>query len=132
MPHIIVEYSANLEPVMDLDGMLAGLHRAARDCGVFPPAGVRTRAEPRDRYLIADGNPDHGFVHVTVRMGHGRADAVRQQLAQHLFDQLCSHLQPLYETRGLGISLDLQESDPRTSFKRINLADWTADTGADG
>lgn len=127
MPHIIVEYSQNLEPVMDLEGLLGTLHRAALDTGVFPLAGLRTRAEPRDRYLIADGNPDHGFVHVTARIGHGRSEAVRGEVSAHLFETLCRHLKPVADGRGLAISLDLQESDPATSHKLINVAQWLDD-----
>jgi len=41
-------------------------------------------AARRERCLIADGDPAHGFVHLMARIGQGRSEAIRQ--AQALFD----------------------------------------------
>ena len=42
MPHLIVEYSANLEPALDIRGLVEALHEAALETGVFPIGGIRT------------------------------------------------------------------------------------------
>ncbi|MYK28467.1 MAG: 5-carboxymethyl-2-hydroxymuconate isomerase, partial [Gammaproteobacteria bacterium] len=75
MPHLVVEYSANLESRLELEALMAKLRDVAVAGGVFPLAGIRVRAARRDRYLIADGDPAHGFVHVMARIGEGRAEA---------------------------------------------------------
>lgn len=123
MPHLIVEYSANLESRLRLDDLMAKLRDVAVAGGVFPLAGIRVRAACRDRYLIADGNPAHGFVHVMARIGKGRAQAVRQEQAQALFDALCAHLQPLLHDQdgGLALSLEMVEIDPVGSLKMNDL-----------
>ena len=121
MPHLIVEYSANLEAEIDLDGLMRGLRDVAAAGGVFPLPGIRVRAARRDHYLIADGDPEHGFVHVTARIGVGRDEATRRTQAQLLFDALCDHLAPVYERRGLGLSFEMVEIDPVGSLKRNNL-----------
>lgn len=121
MPHLIVEYSANLEDAMDLDGLMAKLRDGAVASGIFPLAGIRVRGERRDRYLVADGEPDNGFVHVTARIGQGRDTATRRRAAEALFEVLCSHMQPVFEVRGLGLSFELVEIDPETSRKKNNL-----------
>ena len=72
MPHIIVEYSANIEPEMALEGLLKSLHEAALASGIFPLGGLRTRAVARRDYVIADGDRENGFVHLNLRIGHGR------------------------------------------------------------
>ena len=86
-------------------------------------AGIRVRAARRDRYLIADGNPAHGFVHVMARIGEGRAEAVRRAQAQALFDALRAHLEPLRSDQvgGLALSLEMVEIDPVGSLKLNNL-----------
>ena len=123
VPHLIVEYSANLEPELDLGGLMAKLRDVAVAGGVFPLAGIRVRGARRDRYLIADGDPAHGFVHVTARIGKGRAEAVRREQAQALFDALCAHLEPILQNqdRGLALSLEMTEIDPVGSHKLNNL-----------
>ena len=54
MPHLIVEYSGNLEKQLDMPAILRVVHDAALATGVFPFGGIRTRGERRDLYLIAD------------------------------------------------------------------------------
>lgn len=124
MPHIVVEYSANLRPRVDLPGLLRTLHDAAIATGVFPFGGTRTRAVVRTDYLIADGHPDNAFVHVTLRIGHGRTLEVRQAAGQRVFDALCAALAPVQAVSPLAISFEVQEIDPVLNFKRNNLHDY--------
>ncbi|MYG13492.1 MAG: 5-carboxymethyl-2-hydroxymuconate Delta-isomerase [Gammaproteobacteria bacterium] len=123
MPHLVVEYSANLESRLELEALMAKLRDVAVAGGVFPLAGIRVRAARRDRYLIADGDPAHGFVHVMARIGEGRAEAVRRAQAQALFDALRAHLEPLRSDQvgGLALSLEMVEIDPVGSLKLNNL-----------
>lgn len=121
MPHLIVEYSANIEEDLRLPELLSSLRDCAVASGVFPLGGIRLRGERRDNYLIADGDPANAFVHLLARIGQGRELAVRQSVAQALFDVLCAHLDELYADRGLGISIEIQEIDAATSLKKNNL-----------
>ena len=118
MPHLIVEYSANLDEQLALDELLAKLHDVAAASGVFPLGGIRTRASRRDDYLIADGDPDNGFVHVVARIGEGRPLEVRQEVGQKLFDVVCAHTSELFAERGLSLSFEIQEIPSATSFKK--------------
>ena len=124
MPHIVVEYSANIRERIALDRLLERLHETAIGTGVFPLGGTRTRAAERAAYRIADGHPDNGFVHVTMRMGHGRDADTRMRAAQTVFDALCAHLAPLFDSAPLGISFEVQELDPVLNFKKNNLHEY--------
>ena len=126
MPHIVVEYSANLRDRVDLTALIDTLHAAALATGVFPPGGTRTRAAERIRYRIADGHPDNAFVHVAMTIGAGRDAATKQRAAQAVFDALVAHLAPVFAASPLGLSLELRESDPAPSFKHNNLHDYVA------
>ena len=130
MPHLIVEYSANIEEALKLPELLTRLRDCAVASGVFPLGGIRLRGARRDHYLIADGDPANAFVHLTARIGQGRTLEVRQSIAQALFDVLCSHLAELYAERGLGISVEIQEIDAATSLKKNNLHERLTDPGA--
>ncbi len=130
MPHLIVEYSANIEEALKLPELLTRLRDCAVASGVFPLGGIRLRGARRDHYLIADGDPANAFLHLTARIGQGRTLEVRQSIAQALFDVLCSHLAELYAERGLGISVEIQEIDAATSLKKNNLHERLADPGA--
>jgi 5-carboxymethyl-2-hydroxymuconate isomerase len=121
MPHIIVEYSGNLREQMNVSGLIDRVHEVALDTGVFPLGGLRTRASERSHYRIADGHPDNAFVHVVLRIGHGRDLATKQQAAQSVFDAVCAYLQPLFDRIPLGISFEVVEIDPVLNFKKNNL-----------
>ena len=71
MPHLIVEYSANLERDVDIPRLVGAIHAAALETGVFPVGGIRTRAARREIHQVADGHPDNGFIHVQARIGRG-------------------------------------------------------------
>jgi 5-carboxymethyl-2-hydroxymuconate isomerase len=124
VPHIIIECSANVRRLTDLDALVARVHATALETGVFPIGGLRTRVAERTTYRIADGDPANAFVHVTLRIGHGRDLATKQRAAAAIFETLCDALQPAFDAAPLGISLDVQEIDPELSFKKNNLHDY--------
>jgi 5-carboxymethyl-2-hydroxymuconate isomerase len=121
LPHLIVEYSANIEDRIALDALLDKLHTCALGTGVFPLGGLRVRAHRTDAYRIADLSPENGFVHVTALIGHGRPLDVQQRAAEQLFAALTDHLEPLYAKSPLAISLNVQEFHPVLNFKKNNL-----------
>jgi 5-carboxymethyl-2-hydroxymuconate isomerase len=126
MPHLIVEYSANLETALDIAALVKALHEAALETGVFPIGGIRTRAARRDVYRIADGHADNGFIHVQARIGAGRSAEVRQQAAEHIFARLRAETAEVFASRPLGLTLEIVEIDPIGSLKHNNLHDIVA------
>ena len=123
MPHFILEYSRNLEPELDVADLFRKLRAAALDTGIFPNAGIRFRAYPCETYLVADGKPENAFVHLTLKLGHGRTLDVRRSAGEKLFTALTGHLNPIFEKRPLAISFEMRELDPELSFKKNNLHD---------
>jgi 5-carboxymethyl-2-hydroxymuconate isomerase len=129
LPHLIVEYSANIEDRIALDALLETLHTCALGTGVFPLGGLRVRAHRADAYRIADKAPENGFVHVTALIGHGRPLDVRQRAAEQLFGALTAHLDELYASSALAISLNVQEFHPVLNFKKNNLHEYVKRRG---
>ncbi len=129
MPHLIVEYSANVEELIALDSLLDKLHACALETGVFPLGGLRVRAHRTDAYRIADKAPENGFVHVTALIGHGRPLDVQQRAGEHLMATLTAHLDSLYKTSPLAISLTVQEFHPVLNYKKNNLHEYVKKRG---
>jgi 5-carboxymethyl-2-hydroxymuconate isomerase len=121
MPHLTVEYSANLDNQIDIMKLIEAVHQAALRSGVFEVAAVRTRAERRDDYMIADGHRDNAFVAISVRVAPGRPRETRQRLGQEIFDAACGYLEKVYERMPLAISLEVQEIDNTAAFRKNNL-----------
>ena len=121
MPHIIVEYSANLEDQVSPQRLVDALHQAALGAGVLPIGGLRTRAERREIYAVADCDPENAFVAVLVRMGQGRDAATRLRVAETLMAALERETAEAFRTRGLGLTVEVQEIDATASLKTNNL-----------
>ena len=121
MPHITVEYSANLEEQVPPRRLVDAIHRAALETGVFPIGGLRTRAERRDVFAVADGHPDNAFVAIVARIGAGRDVGTRKRVAASLMAVLEAETVQAFQTRGLGLTVEVQEIDSTTSLKINNL-----------
>jgi 5-carboxymethyl-2-hydroxymuconate isomerase len=123
MPHLIIEYSSNLDAAMEIHALADAVHQAALETGVFPLGGIRTRAERRDVYKIADGHPDYGFIHVQARIGAGRPPDVRQKAAEHIFERLKVVTAPLFAKAPVGLSFEIVEMNPVGALKYNTIHD---------
>lgn len=121
MPHFILEYSANLEDEIQIPALFKKLHETAIGSGVFPIGGIRSRAVRCEHYRISDGDPEQGFVHLTLKMGHGRDLETRKSTGEKIFETFTSHLQPVYERWYMGISFEMVELHPDLNFKQNNI-----------
>jgi 5-carboxymethyl-2-hydroxymuconate isomerase len=126
MPHLIVEYSANLDALLDIPQLIVAVHAAAIETGVFPLGGIRTRAARRDVFRIADGHPDNAFIHIQARIGAGRRDEIREAAAGHIFAALKAQTAELFARHPLGLTMEVVEIAPVGSLKHNNLHDLIA------
>jgi 5-carboxymethyl-2-hydroxymuconate isomerase len=115
MPHLVVLYTENLAAESDLaalcrrlaDAMLAVRDEQAQQ--VFPSGGVRVLAYAASHYAVADGQRDYAFVYLNLRMGRGRSAAVKQHTGEALLAAARAHFEPLFATRYLGLTLQIDE-----------------------
>ena len=122
MPHIIVEYSSNLEDGVDMRRLIDDLHQAVAGSGLFEPAAVRTRAAPRGLYRIADGAPENAFLHVTARIRAGRAAADRKALGASLLQTAREAIARQPAPPPIALTVEVQEIDPEMLFRHITIA----------
>jgi 5-carboxymethyl-2-hydroxymuconate isomerase len=121
MPHLSIEYSANLEEVLDIQALVDRIHETALSTGIFPLGGVRTRADSRTHYRIANGDPSAGYIHMMVRIGAGRDLATRRSAGDRIFGALCEFTEEVYQARPLALSFELHEIPPDMAWRKNNL-----------
>ena len=129
MPHVVVEYSANLEEELDIRALLQKIHAAVLASGVFKVSAIRTRAERREVYVIADGDPDNAFMHIDVRMGAGRDATTRMSVAQGVLDTIAAETREVFKRTGLGLSVEVREIDNNAALRLNNLHERVAAKG---
>jgi 5-carboxymethyl-2-hydroxymuconate isomerase len=122
MAHFIYEYSANLPAeLLDMAALMEKMHFAAAASGVFPLDGLRSRAIRCEEFRVGDGNPDNGFVNLSMKVGQGRDVETRLAIGRQLFEILVDHLQPLLERQPLAISFEMRELEAQVKFNHKNL-----------
>ena len=121
MPHISLEYSANLDDQLDIAGLCAALRDAAVATGVFPAAGIRVRAFAAHHVVIADGDPRHGFVDIAMRVGAGRDAPTLARAADEVFAAAQRFTAAHMAAEPFMLSLELREMDAATSHKDSSI-----------
>jgi 5-carboxymethyl-2-hydroxymuconate isomerase len=123
MPHVITEFSANLESVVDIPALVKELHETAIASGLFEVGGIRSRAKRRDIFRVADGDPQNGFIFVMARIAPGRPSEKRKALGEALLATLSKRLEPVFASRGLTVSVEIEELNGEYTFRRNNIHD---------
>jgi 5-carboxymethyl-2-hydroxymuconate isomerase len=121
MPHITIEYSANLDGRVDMSAVVELVRKAAVETGIFPLGGIRVRAVRCEHYAIADGSRNFGFLDMVLRLGEGRDLVTRKRAGEHIFKALSTYLDPVFANSKFALSFDMQINDKETSWKRNNI-----------
>ena len=122
MPHLTLEYSANLHRAGRFKQLCHDLADVLLAQGVYPIGGIRVRALACEDYCVGDGSlGDAGFVHGTLKIGAGRGDAVKQKTLDELFAVMKNHFTVQFAQHGLALSLALYEFSEVGALKHNNL-----------
>lgn len=127
MPHFHIEYSANLESLVDMAQLCEAVRAKAATIDTFPMAGIRVRATRVDHVAIANGNPKHGFVDLSVRLREGRPHDVKRDAISQIFAVLTDFMAPTMETLSVALSAEMRDIDADLSPKFGNIRDHLED-----
>ncbi|MEJ0075376.1 MAG: 5-carboxymethyl-2-hydroxymuconate Delta-isomerase [Alphaproteobacteria bacterium] len=126
MPHVIVEYSANIEAEVLPEDLLDDIHRAALASGIAEPVAVRTRLKRREHFRVGDGSPENAFVHIDIRARKGRPLDQKKHAVQTIYDQANKTLEPVFKARPLALTVEIHEIDPETRLLRNGMRERQA------
>lgn len=83
MPHIIVEYSKNLEPQTDLATLLKAMHGALSQQGI-DAARIKTRGIALDHAVVGESGSEGKMLHATLLLLEGRNIETKKQYGDAL------------------------------------------------
>ena len=118
MAHITIEYSANLAEHHGVGALVEAVHEAAAAHGLAPLDGLRTRAVARTHYRVADGDPHHAFVAISVRVGPRRDPAARAAFLEAILDAAEAHVATTPSPLAVAWSAELTEIDAAFRINR--------------
>ncbi len=124
MPHIQIDYSPNLEGRLDIQSLCDALCASAAKTGIFPVAGLRVRATAASYYAIADGDPGHAFLDISVRLRAGRTHESKVQATETLFATAERHCADLLAGMPFLLSIEMRDIDPDLSRKVSSIRNY--------
>ena len=119
MPHLHLEYSANLD--LDAKPVLLALNQAMRDAAYVQIANdVKSRAVPQDCYVIGvDADSKTGYVHLKVSLLSGRSTEQKAEISNCLL-QVLQQTVPTHASVTLQLCVEIIEI-PKESYAKVIL-----------
>lgn len=121
MPHVTLEYSANLDRSMSMDALCEAVLETVLASGVFEVGAVRVRAIRCDDYAIADRDHKNAFLDGTLRLGAGRDAETKKAVGQAIFDTMRRFFEDRLAEDYFALSFEVREIDPDLSFKTNSM-----------
>jgi 5-carboxymethyl-2-hydroxymuconate isomerase len=116
MPHVVIQYTANLETGVDMPALcreIAAVLIAQKDEGggpLFPPGGTRVMAYPAQVYAVADDKDDYGFCYINIRIAAGRSDASKKKAGDAVLAKVKAGFAEAFERNHIGVTIQIDES----------------------
>ena len=120
MPHLILEYTDNIEPFA-VQPLLARLHEEMVATGAVNLKGLKSRAIGLTDYRLADGDERYAFVHVQMWIRDGRSLATKQEMAQRTMAILEEAFGQRRDGGYLSLSVDIQEMAKGVALTNHNI-----------
>ena len=121
MPHVTLEYSANLASSAGMQAHCRLVHQTMMASGLFELGALRVRALRCESYAIADEQAGNAFLDVAVRIGGGRSAAEKKKLGESLFAALTEAFTDKLASPHFALSLEIREIDPDLSWKKNSM-----------
>jgi 5-carboxymethyl-2-hydroxymuconate isomerase len=118
MPHLKIEYTANLDAHADIGELCRTLSHTLvtlRDAGgalVFPLYGTRVLAYPAAAYAVADGEQGRAFVYMNMRITPGRSPELVQAVGDAVLAAAQAYLAPALGQLPLRLTLHIDATPP--------------------
>ena len=122
MPHLVLEYSANVPDRPDLKRVLLDLHEALMASALFERKDIKSRAVRHDVFAVADGAEDRAFVALSIAILDGRPDEVKAAVSEAALDVLIRAFPRLVAGGRGALSVEVRDL-PRASYQRMRIRD---------
>jgi 5-carboxymethyl-2-hydroxymuconate isomerase len=116
MPHVVLQYTANLETEVDMPALCreiaAVLVEQKDEAGgpLFPIGGTRVLAYPASVYAVADGKADYSFCYINIRIAGGRSEAAKKRAGDAVLAKAQARFAAAFDRKHIGVTIQIDES----------------------
>jgi 5-carboxymethyl-2-hydroxymuconate isomerase len=113
MPHLTLEYTANLSGTPPTRELLLSLHHLLQATAGIRVENCKSRWREVTDWVVGQGDPASAFVHLDFRFLEGRPEEVQRAVGQGALDVLKAHFLP--EPEGVDLQITVEVGDIRTA-----------------
>jgi 5-carboxymethyl-2-hydroxymuconate isomerase len=117
MPHLTLEYTANLAGTPPTPELLLSIHGLLNSVAGIRPENCKSRWREVDGWVVGRGDPNAAFVHLDLRFLEGRPLEVQQAVGEGALEILKAHFLPEPPGVDLQITVEVQEIRKASYFK---------------
>ena len=114
MPHIIVEYSDNLGPDLEIPALLHDLHNKLGDHPDVSKAAIKSRAICIENAVVGEDEDANEMIHIMLKL-LPRPESVREKMAEELQEIALAHTQK--HSPNCTVTVETVELDAHTYCK---------------
>lgn len=120
MPHLTLEFSANVTPQHNLESLFLICHDLLANILPTDIASCKSRAIKQDIYSVGNGETNNAFIHLTIKVMAGRSEETLQRLGNSVMQVLQNHFMQALQTLNTQITLEIVELS-KQYFKQKQL-----------
>ncbi|MBK0062097.1 MULTISPECIES: 5-carboxymethyl-2-hydroxymuconate Delta-isomerase [unclassified Acinetobacter] len=118
MPHVIVDYSANLDNV-EPKQLLLKINAALVETGYCEAIDIKSRAHKDNVYVIGLETEHQAYVHVKVYLLSGRNQQQKQEIGEKILNTLISYSALQQQDFPVQSCVELIEMPKQDYFKQV-------------
>lgn len=109
MPHLVLEYSANIRERIEFLALFKECHELL--AGRLPTSlkNCKSRVYVCENYYVGDGNTDNAFAHLAIKIMPGRSKEILNHTGEALLELLKKYFSEPMRKLNLELSLEIIE-----------------------
>lgn len=109
MPHLILEYSGNIEAEETFSSLFAKCHAVLAEVLPTNIQSCMSRAIKQDNYYVGNGDSQNGFIYLQCKVLKGRTKETLQKAAEQLFFIVKEHFADYSQQPQIRIAVEMTE-----------------------
>jgi 5-carboxymethyl-2-hydroxymuconate isomerase len=119
MPHLTLEYTANIGEELVTPELFSHLHAVLAELAGIELSGCKSRAVRLDRFYLGDGSTPVAFAHLEVGIFAGRPGELKTAIAKRCLAALEEHLAPAACGLDLQITVEVRDMERSAYAKAL-------------
>ncbi len=119
MPHLILEYSKNIDDesrlidnsALDFKPLFLTLHKFLQEKLPTDISSCKSRCIPRKLFFIGECEAKNAFAHLTIKILAGRSDKHKHQLGHEILKIMLNFFQPYESNLSIQLSVEVMDLD---------------------